>query len=71
MEMKINSNTFWILQTEKEKWAFDSDKSAIAKMKDFIRNGKDAELLRFYFEGDKIKLEQVPWKDVATALIRE
>lgn len=70
MEMKLKENEFWILHEGDTKLIYDVESEAINRVKKGLNGSNEIELWKVYFDDDKIKVEQVPWKDIAIAMSR-
>lgn len=66
--MELKSNEFWTLHEGTSKFIYDQFSDAITRMKKGLQQGTDLELFRIFFEEDKMKIEQVPWKEIAIAM---
>jgi len=68
MEMELQENEFWILHEGDTKLIYDQEKDAIERLKKGLGGNDEVELWKVIFEGEKIKIEQVPWKEIAIAM---
>jgi hypothetical protein len=71
--MKMDTNSFYVLDAGKDKWIFTSKTEAIDQMKVVVKNGDgDAtKLLSINTSEDNWEITQVPWKLIALELIKE
>ena len=75
MEMKIESNKFYILEAGKEKWIYDTERSATQSLKKRVSenvdlNPEDVSIIEVNLTGEKWKIKEVPWSKIAIELIR-
>ena len=75
MEMKIESNKFYILETGEEKWVHDTEESAVQSLKKKVSKSEDlnpenVSIIEVNTKGEKWKIQEVPWSKIAIKLIR-
>lgn len=75
MEMKIESDKFYILETGEEKWIHDTEESAVQSLKRKVSkskdlNPKDVCIIEVNTTGEKWKIQEVPWSKIAIKVIR-
>ena len=76
MELKIEKDTFYLLNTGNGKQLHDTDKSAIQSLKqvaasDKGMNPEKVSIMKVNTSGDKWQVASVPWSEIAIGLIRE
>ncbi len=71
--MKMDTDSFYVLDAGNDKWIFTSKTEAIDQMKVVVKNGDgDAtKLLSINTSEDNWEITQVPWKLIALELIKE
>lgn len=75
MSVKIEGNKFYLLEAEKEKWLYTSEKDAIKSLKKMISengqlNEKNVSLLEVDTEAEKWQIKEMSWSKIAIELIR-
>lgn len=71
--MKLDDNTFYLLDAGENKWIFTNRSEAISQMKNVVKDGNSdtIKLLSINAEDDNWVIQQYPWKEIAFELIKE
>ena len=76
MELKIEKNTFYLLDAGKDKRLCDTESNAIQALKQVAAADKDLNpeaisIVEINTSGEKWEIKSVPWSKIAIGLIRE
>jgi len=71
--MKIEGETFYLFETENEKYVFNTEQEAIDKLKEISRqkepNPEETLILKVNPSGQEWDIQQVPWSKIAMKLL--
>lgn len=75
MEMKIENDTFYLLETGNEKRIYNTESNAIQALKALASKNKDIDpesmnIMEVNTAGEKWEIKSVPWSKIAIELIR-
>ena len=75
MELKIKNDIFYVLETGKEKYVFDTESDAVGKLKQVVAaspelNSEKVSIVEVNVKGDKWEMKTIPWSKIAMELIR-
>ena len=73
MEMRLQKNQFWVLQTDEEITLYDQFEESVAKIREHMQGGKETgeiELMLVEMQGEKMTAKTVSWREIATQLVR-
>lgn len=75
MELRIDNNTFYVLELGKQKRIFDSEAAAVESLKDALAgdeklNPEAVNILEVDTSQEQWKIQGVPWSRIAISLIR-
>lgn len=76
MELKIEKDTFYLLDAGKDKRLCDTESNAIQALKQVAAADKDLNpeaisIVEINTSGEKWEIKSVPWSKIAIGLIRE
>ncbi len=76
MELKIEKDTFYLLDAGKDKRLCDTESNAIQSLKQVAAADKDLNpeaisIVEINTSGEKWEIKSVPWSKIAIGLIRE
>ncbi len=76
MELKIEKDTFYLLDAGNEKRLYDTENNAIQALKQVAATEKDLNseeisIMEINTAGEKWEIKSVPWSKIAIGLIRE
>lgn len=76
MELKIQKDTFYLLDAGKDKRLCDTENNAIQALKQVAAADKDLNpetisIVEINTSGEKWEIKSVPWSKIAIGLIRE
>ncbi len=73
MEMKLDNNRFWVLQTDEEITLYDEFKESVIRIKELMQNHKEPdeiELMLVEIRGEKMTAKTVSWSEIASQLVK-
>jgi len=75
MEMKIENDTFYVLDASNEKRIYDTESSAVESLKALISENKElnpenVNIFEVNTAGESWEIKSVPWSKIAIELIR-
>lgn len=73
MEMKLEGNEFWLLDSSDDKRIYDNLDDAVKSVKSLMESDVDTDnmsLVVVTFEGDNWSIKQVPWSEIAVKLVK-
>jgi len=73
MEIKIEGNTFYMLEAGNEKWLFAKEEEAVNKLKEVAKENPDPEQVRILevdCSSEKWSIKQVSWAKIAMSLLK-
>lgn len=73
MEMKLDNNRFWVLQTDEEITLYDEFKESVIRIKELMQNNKEPdeiELMLVEIRGEKMTAKMVSWSEIAAQLVK-
>lgn len=76
MEMKIKGDKFFVLETVKEKWIYETEDNAIKALRDLVSKTKDlnpenVSILEVNVREKKWEIRPISWSKIAIELMRE
>jgi len=73
MEMKLDNNRFWVLQTDEQITLYDEFKESVIRIKELMQNNKEPdeiELMLVEIRGEKMTAKTVSWSEIAAQLVK-
>lgn len=75
MNMQLDGNIFYFLETDLGKWAFDNEKEAVSKLKEMVHtdevNPEDGlSILEVDTTEQKWQIKEIPWSKIAMQLMK-
>lgn len=75
MEMKIENDTFYVLDAGNEKRIYDTESNAVESLKTLLSENKDlnpenVSIFEVNTAGESWEIKSVPWSKIAIELIR-
>ena len=75
MELKVENDTFYLLDAGGEKWIYDTESEALKALKTLVSTKKaldpeSVSILEVNTAGDKWEIKSVPWSKIAIGLMK-
>jgi len=75
MSMKIENETFYVVEAGTDKWIHSSEKDAVESLKNLLSRNKDlnqenVNILEVDTKEEKWRIKQISWSRIAIELIR-
>ena len=73
MEMKLENNRFWVLQTDEKITLYDEFRESVIRIKELMQNNREPdeiELMLVEIRGEKMTAKTVSWSEIAAQLVK-
>ncbi|MDP6155540.1 MAG: hypothetical protein QGH39_03785 [Candidatus Thermoplasmatota archaeon] len=73
MEMKLDNNRFWVLQTDEEITLYNVFRESVIRIKELMQENKETDeidLMLVEIRGEKMTAKTVSWSEIAAQIVK-